>query len=171
MISPIFGTEGEFLGRVADVYRTVVAESDPDEGTTKAEALAEAVLRLRDMVDAGDLHIPLDFALRRAVDRVDELDGRGADRSLARVMAGQLALDGTDLDVVVILGEGRRKPLRHIGDADLRAMDATRYRNLRNAQEAYSQWRDVYEPALAAAAIHGTIGAAFDSGAFGAAAA
>ena len=28
----------------------------------------------------------------------------------------------------------------------------TTYRNLRNAQEAYSQWRDVYEPALAAAA-------------------
>ena len=34
-----------------------------------------------------------------------------------------------------------------------------------------SQWRDVCEPALAAAATHGTIGAAFDSGAFGAAAA
>ena len=36
------------VGRVADLYRTVVAESDRDEGPTKAEALAESVLRLRE---------------------------------------------------------------------------------------------------------------------------
>ena len=82
-ITPIY-TEGDFLFYVADVYRSVVAESDPAEGTTISEAKSESVARLRDMVDGGDLTIPLDFALRHAIDRVDERDGRPPTRNSSR---------------------------------------------------------------------------------------
>lgn len=166
-VHPIY-TEGDFLDRVTEVYRAVVSEADPTDGTTKLEAQLEAITRLRDMVEGGDLAIPLDFALRRAVDRVDESDGKKADKVIESYVHGQPALDIEDdsLDTVVVLGYGKRKPLRHLRDEDLRDMDANRFQNLRNAQNAYAEWRDIYEPTLRAVVRYGTFGAAVCRGAF-----
>ena len=164
-ITPIY-TEGDFLFYVADVYRSVVAEADPDEGTTIAAAKVESVARLRDMVDGGDITIPLDFALRHAIDRVDERDGKAADKELKQALTGQgrLDLDGGHLDTVVVLGNGRRKPLRNLREADVESMDQERYKNLRNAQNAYDDWRITYELARAAVRKYGSIGAAVAAG-------
>jgi len=168
-IIPTYTDNATFLAVVAAAYRAVVAEADEYEGTTKSEAQQEAVARLRQMVDSGELSIPVDFALYRAVDRADESDGKSADKVIKRIVLGQPALDldaDAYLDTVVVLGDGLRKPLRNVREADLRLMDNNRYRSVRDQMNAYDDWRVVYEAALDAVVRFGTLAAAVDAGAF-----
>lgn len=154
---------------VLSIYRDVIGQCDPDEGTTKGEAKMIAARRVRDLVEAGELEVPVDLAISASIDRADSHDGGVADKVIARTMRGEDALgleDDPNLDVVVVLGEGRRKPLRYVNRDDLLSMDALRYRNMRAAATAYDEWRETFEQALAAIIAHGTFGDAAESGAF-----
>lgn len=159
----------EWNAKVREVYRTVVAECDPDEGVKLDEAKGVAAERIRSLVATGELRIPVDFAIRSALAKADENDGKIADRVIARMIRGEDALDFEDdpaLDCVVVLGDGLRKPLRYVKREDLLAMDSLRYKNMRAQIAAYDEWRETYERALSAVIKHGTFGAAVESGEF-----
>jgi hypothetical protein len=145
----------DWTARTREILREVAAElSDPDEGTTLAPMREEFIGRVRALIDAGDLKIPVDTAILAAFREADEHDGKSADKTMARRLRGEDSLDMDDdpgLAIVVTLGGGRRKPLAQINADDLREMDTLRYSNLRNAQNAYDVWRtDTYDPGLAA---------------------
>lgn len=159
----------EWDAQVLAIYREVIADSDPDEGTTKGEAKMIAARRIRDLVDAGRLDVPVDLAITASIDRADSHDGGVADRVIAKMLRGEEALgldDDPNLELVVVLGQGRRKPLRHVNRDDLLAMDRLRYQNMRAAAASYDEWREVYEQALVALLDYGTFGVAAESGAF-----
>lgn len=155
--------------KVREVYRQVVGESDPEDGVKLADARAGAASRLRELIEAGELTIPVDFAITAALAQADKSDGKVVDKIIARMMRGEDAFDIEDdpaLDCVVIVEARVRKPLRHIKSHDLLAMDALRYRNMRAATVAYDEWRETYERALAAVIKYGSFGEAVESGEF-----
>lgn len=158
----------EWNHAVRQEWRDVIAAS-PD-GTTLAEAREVASERLRDMVDRGELKIPVDSAILAALKDADKTDNRQADKMLGRVLNGEQALDmdgDSGLDVVVALGDGLRKTLRHINYHDLLLMDQLRYRNMRASVDAYDEWRSKYEAVMAPVMKHGSVGAAVASGELG----
>jgi len=153
---------------VLDVYRHVVATVE-DESIQRQEAFQQAESRLLEMYDEGSLKIPANEAIRAALLEVDKRDGSRADAVLEAALSGQdsFGMEGDPiLDVVVILGEGRRKLWRHVTSDDLREMDRLRYRNLRSQQHAYETWRDSYEPTLEALSRFPTFGDAVQHGGF-----
>lgn len=155
--------------KVRDVYREVIAACDPTDGTTKADAKTIAATRIRALIDAGELKVPVDTAVNAAIDKADASDSGSADKVMARAMRGEDALDldnDPGLDVVVALGEGKRKPLRFILPVDLMEMDRLRYRNVSVVNVAYTAWREDYDRALPAVTSYGSFGAAVESGAF-----
>jgi len=155
--------------KVREVYREVIAACDPTDGTTKADAKLVAAQRIRAHIDAGDLKVPIDTAINAAIDKADAADSGSADKVMARSMRDEDALDldnDPGMDVVVALGEGKRKPLRFILLVDLMEMDRLRYRNVSVVNIAYTAWREDYDRALPAVTLFGSFGAAVESGAF-----
>lgn len=159
----------EWTHRVRAIWREVISESDPQEGTTKAEAREVAAERIRELIDSGDLKIPVDTAINAAIDKADTDDGKATDRVLRALIDGTWCMEYEDdpiLDYVVKLGAGKRKPWRHVDKDDLVEIEQARYRNLRNAQNAYDEFRGYYDQALPVLMQHATLGAAAQSGAF-----
>lgn len=147
-------------------YRAAV-ESAGDDGTTRKEALDAVVFLIMPMIAAGQVTVPIEDAIRAAVERADRIDGQRADDVLRSAARGEHSF-GTDgdpiLDVVVVLGEGRRKTWRHVTRHDLTEMDRLRYRNMRSAADAYDRWRRDFEPWLEVLLRHATLGEAVESG-------
>ena len=159
----------EWTEKVRTIWREVIAEADPLEGTTKAEAREIAAARIRALVDVGELKIPVDTAIHAAIEKADADDGKATDRVLRAVVAGTAAFDLDDdpiLDFVVKLGAGKRKPWRNVGQADLIEIEQARYRNLHNAQSAYHEFRGYFERAFPVLSEFPTLGAAVEAGAF-----
>lgn len=159
----------EWDATVTRVYQQVVAEADPDEGTTTAEAFKEAAARIQVMVDSGELFVDVSQAIKAALRRADETQGRAADRVIKRLATGQEPLgldDDPALDFVVVLGDGKRKPWRHVTESDLRDMDRLRYQNYRKQMLAYDEWRESFDRVLPTVAQYRTVGNAVAAGAF-----
>lgn len=151
------------------IWREVIAEADPTEGTTKAAAREIAAARIHDLIDSGDLKIPVDTAINAAIEKADTDDGKATDRVLRAVVEGTWSMEYEDdpiLDYVVKLGAGRRKPWRHVTQADLIEVEQARYRNMHNAQTAYHDFRGYYDRAFLVLGQHSTFGDAAESGAF-----
>lgn len=154
---------------VLAVYREVVAAADPETGVRRQDAYATASERLLDMEARGELKIPPHEAIRAALRQADSADGARADAVLKVALEGQDAfgLEGDPiLDVVVVLGDGLRKPWRYVTRDDLMEMDRVRYRNVKSVNNAYDDWRTRFEPTLAALVRHTTFGEAVAAGAF-----
>lgn len=159
-----------FPTSVTRVYQQVVGESSPLNGTTKQDAFTEAVSRLTSMVQSGEIVIDIEAAIRAELGRADDQQGRAADAVIKRISDGQDTLDPEDgdpmLDIVVKLGDGKRKPWRHITMDDLISMDSLRYKNYRAQQVAYDEWRQSFEHVRPVLAIYPTVGEAVQAGAF-----
>lgn len=148
---------------VTRVYQEVIAEADPEDGMGRQEAFITAAARLQQMVDSGELFIDVSAAIRAALERADKSQGRAADSVIKRLASGQDDLgldDDPTLDIVVILGDGKRKPWRHVTADDLRDMDRLRYQNYRKQAIAYDEWRESYDAVLPVVSRHGTVGSA-----------
>lgn len=159
----------EWTAAVRDIWRQVIAEADPTEGTTKGAAREIAAERIRELVSSGDLKIPVDTAINAAIDKADTDDGKATDRALRAIVTGTDAFamdDDPILDFVVKLGAGKRKPWRNVNQADLIEMEQARYRNLHNAQAAYHEFRGYYDLAFPVLGEFSTLGDAVASGAF-----
>lgn len=156
----------KFYTTVRTTYRDVVARAHED-GTDLKNATDEVAEIVAPLIKQGDLTVPLDDLIRHAVNDVDRVDGRRADTALRAIANGEEALDLSGdpaLDVVVKLGNGRRKSLRYITQADLMLMDELRYANMRNAQDSYDRWRRTYEPWFRVLNRHATVETAHASG-------
>lgn len=154
---------------VTRVYQEVIAEADPDDGVGRQEAFTTAASRIQDMVNAGELFVDVSQAIRAALERADKSQGRAADAVIKRLATGQddLGLDDDQtLNIVVILGDGKRKPWRNVTADDLRDMDRIRYHNYRKQAVAYDEWRESYDAVLPIVSRHGTVGTAASRGAF-----
>ena len=161
--------EFEWDVTVTRVYQEVVGEADPEDGVGRQDAFISASTRLQEMVDSGELFIDVPQAIRAALERADRVQGRAADSVIKRLAMGQDSFDMDDdpgLDIVVILGNGRRKPWRHVTAEDLRDMDRLRYDNYRKQAIAYDEWRRSYDTVLPVVAQHGSVGTAAAAGAF-----
>lgn len=157
---------GGFQTEVQRVYRATVAHAGLD-GTLRQPAITAATEELLDMHARGELKVPVEDAIRAALTRADVSDGRLTDRVLRAASRGEFALteDGDPmLDIVVTLGSGLRKQWRFVTRADLMTMDAERYRNVRNVQTAYDEWRSMYDVWLPVLDRHGSFGDAVESG-------
>ena len=154
---------------VTRVYQEVIAEADPDDGVGRQEAFTTAANRIQDMVNAGELFVDVSQAIRAALERADKSQGRAADAVIKRLATGQDDLgldDDPTLNIVVILGDGKRKPWRNVTADDLRDMDRIRYHNYRKQAVAYDEWRESYDAVLPIVSRHGTVGTAASRGAF-----
>lgn len=152
---------------IARIYRAVVADAGR-EGISRKEAIEQVVRQARPLVESGSLVLDTDDLIRQMVKRVDESDGNRADHILAEIGAGQddLGVDcSAHLDIVAILGKGKRKAIRFIGRVDLIEMNEIRYGNVRAAQTAYFKgWKPQYDAWLPILVRNATIGAAVLAG-------
>ena len=97
------------------------------------------------------------------------MDRRNANRTIeAAIVVGELGSIDPKLapNIVVILGDGKRKPWRNVTADDLRDMDRIRYHNYRKQAVAYDEWRESYDAVLPIVSRHGTVGTAASRGAF-----
>lgn len=152
---------------ITRIYREATAEAGP-EGADRQDTIMVCANRIAREISAGRLSYELDDFIRSELIRVDESDGKKADAILRLAATGQGSFEMTDdlLEVVVTLGAGRRKQWREVTATDLRDMDTVRYRNLRNAQIAYNEWRVSYDAALPVLMQFGTFGDAHAAGGF-----
>lgn len=150
---------------VSRVWRETVASYGSD-GINRPEAMESAAATLMVEVRAGRLSIDLDRAVRDALARADESDGRAADKIIERAAYGEVLLVDADLDVVVTLGAGMRKVWRDVSAEDLEVMDAVRFENFRKVSASYTRFNKAVTRIMATVSAHGTVGAAYDAGGF-----
>lgn len=163
-------TELDWDTTVSRIYREVVADSAA-EGIDRQVAYDTAVARLVRMIRSGALDLPMDVAVRAALDRADDRDARRADSVLRRIAAGETSLltevGDPLLDVIVKLGGGRRKAWRDVTAEDLQVMTELRAKNARIVVESFSQWReDAATVLLGLGGQHESLGAAVEAGVF-----
>jgi len=164
------GIDYEWEATVTRIYREVIGEADPQEGTSRQEAFAVATQRIVDMLNSGELFLDPTAAIKAALARADEAQGRAGDSIIKVLATGQesYTFDGDPLlDTVVVLGAGRRKPWRHVTVTDLRDMNRLRYENKRQVEAAYKEWQENFDHLLPSVAQYGTVGEAAAAGALG----
>jgi hypothetical protein len=156
---------------VEAIYAEVVAEADPETGTTRRAATAVAAERILHAIDDGDLKPDMLDIVKRALSHADETHGKRGDKLIEETVTGAITLFDCDaqLNTVVTLGRGLRKLWRYINEDDIISMDELRADNLRKQEDAYwNSWRPYFEPARRALRQHQNIENAISSGAFGA---
>lgn len=150
---------------ITRVYREAIA-SYGVEGVDRKEAIESAVETLMIDVRAGRFTVDIERALRNDLRRADEADGRSADAILHRAAFGEVPLLTADLDVVVTLGAGRRKSWGDVTFDDLAAMNEIRYRNYKQARDAFEEFNGAFIRVREVLQEHTTFGAAFEAGGF-----
>ncbi|MGG7509045.1 hypothetical protein [Plantibacter sp. YIM 135249] len=151
--------------QITRVYRETVGLYGT-EGVNRMEAVESGVATLMVEWKAGRLEVDIERYFRRRLVEADERDGRSADTIIRRAAFGDTPLDVADLDVVVTLGAGLRKQWADVSVADLTAMNTIRYRNFRQAEEAYDQFNSAFVRIREMVLEHGTFGAAYEAGGF-----
>lgn len=154
-----------FKETVSRVYREHGALYK-DAPVPRSEIVESATADLMIEVKAGRLEIDAEEAIRAALMQADESDGRAADRILARAARGEVPLAADDLDVIVTLGKGMRKPWGSITAEDVDAMNQLRFENMRKTRDAYSAFNADVMAIREVLKEHGTFGAAFEAGGF-----
>lgn len=148
---------------ISKIYRDTVA-AHGREGVDRSVAIAEATEKVLAEIAAGRYQLDRVAAIRASLIRVDESEGRTADQIIRRAAGTDgAALEAADLDVIVTLGGGRRKPWGEVTNADLSSMNEIRFKNYRTAERAYSEFNEAYLRIRPAVFMHGTIGAAFEA--------
>lgn len=154
-----------------DIYSRVwfeTIDAAAETGMSKADAEAQAVATLMVEVNAGRLTLDLESAVLSQVRKADEAHGRMADSLLSKIAAGDALLFTEDLDYVVTLGGGLRKAWYFVDAADLDAMNEIRYKNYRSVRESFQEFNGNVIAVRPIVVEHGTMGAAYEAGAFGA---
>lgn len=113
----------------------------------KLDMFARAAEAIRERIHSGELELPIEDAIHAALSAADSRDGQAADNILAKIARGEIGLNlwpDPQLDVVVILGRGRRKAWKHVTADDLSDMADLRNQNTRAARRAERRFlRDV----------------------------
>lgn len=154
-----------FKETVARVYRETTASYN-GAPVQRAEIIESAAASLLIEVRAGRLAIDTESAIRAALMQADESDGRAADRIIARAARGEVPLSEDDLDVIVTLGKGYRKPWRDVTANDLTAMNQLRFDNVQKTRDAYSVFNADVLAIRGLLEEYGTFGEAFEAGGF-----
>lgn len=153
-----------FKETVSRVYREHAATYAGQ--VTRAELIESATASLMVEVRAGRLTVNAESAIRAALVKADESDGRSADRIISRAARGDVPLVVSDLDVVVTLGGGMRKAFWTLTDTDLDQMIEVRRANFVKVRESFHEFRVDAQIVQWAVREHGTFGAAFQAGGF-----
>lgn len=157
----------EWVDTITRIYREALAEAGP-EGADRQEVLIVAGARVATEVRSGRLAYTIDSFIQSELIKVDESDGKRADQIIRTAATGQGAFELSDavLDVVVTLGNGRRKSWRDVTRDDLVAMNEVRYRNYKAVRDSYQDWFKSYRAIVPVLLQHKTFGAAVAAGGF-----
>ena len=160
-------SNNEWVDTITRIYREALSEAGPD-GADRQEVLIVAGARVATEVRAGRLAYTLDRYIQSELIRVDESDGKKADTIIRVAATGQGAFDLSDavLDVVVTLGNGRRKSWRDVNSDDLVAMNKVRYHNYKAVRDSYQEWFKSYRAIIPVVLQYKTFGAAVAAGGF-----
>lgn len=146
---------------IARIYRETVA-SYGREGVDRSVAIQAATERVLVEIREGRYRVDELAAIRSELVTVDEREGRTADQILRRAAGTDaMPLEAADLDIIVTLGGGRRKPWAEVTHSDLRSMNEIRFQNYRRAKAAYDDFSEAYSLLREPLFMHGTVGAAF----------
>lgn len=154
--------------KLTEVYREIVGRADEALGIERRAALDEAVPEIVALITSGDIALPVADLVRVALTKTDEAEGQSVSKVLKALAEGRETLPMDDdpmLDVVVSLGNGRRKPWRHVTVPDLREMDLIRNKNRIQVEDAYQEDSKRLRKLEAAVGPYGTVGAALKAGA------
>ena len=125
---------------VTEEYRRAVeTHGDDHAGINRQDAFAHANAAIRARLHSGEVELPIDDAIHAALVEADGRDGASADKILARIARGEVGLSiwpDPMLDVIVTLGNGRRKPWKRVTADDLQDMAALRTRNTNAARRS-----------------------------------
>lgn len=159
--------ESPWSDTITRIYREALVESGPD-GADRQEVLIVAGARIATEIRAGRLGYTLDSFIRSELIKVDESDGKKADAIIRAAATGQGSFELTDaaLEVVVTLGNGRRKVWRDVGVDDLAVMNDVRYRNYKAVRDSYQDWFKSYRAIVPVVLEFKTFGAAVAAGGF-----
>lgn len=153
-----------FKETVARVYREHAATYAGE--VPRAELIEGATASLLVEVRAGRLAIDEESAIRAALVKADEADGKSADRIISKAARGEVPLVADDLDVVVTLGGGMRKTFWLVTNADVDQMLEVRNRNYAKVRDSFRDFRMDVDAILPVLEKYGTFGAAFEAGGF-----
>lgn len=152
-----------FNEAVTSEYRRAVARlGDSTTTAKKLDAFAFAAEALMNRIHTGELELPIEDALHAALAAADARDGQTADSILGRLARGELGLDlwpDPMLDIVVILGRGRRKAWKHVTADDLSDMAELRNQNTKAARRAERRFIKDVETVYADLVTAGSVGA------------
>ena len=155
---------------VADTYRQEVRRIVEHTGTAadRKDASAAAVAILVEQAKRGTIQVDLEAYFAEQVKHADELDGAKADTILAKATdTGALTLFDVDLDVIVTLGKGKRKPWNFVTLDDLVEMNTIRFENTRRVQAAYrNDWLPKFYAVAEVLDAYLTFGDAYRAGGF-----
>jgi len=160
-------SDNEWVDTITRIYREALAEAGP-EGADRQEVLMVAAARVAMEVRSGRLAYTIDSFIQSELIKVDESDGKKADTIIRAAAIGQASFDLSDavLDVVVTLGNGRRKSWRDVNSDDLVAMNEVRYRNYKAVRDSYQDWFKSYRAIAPVLLQYKTFGAAVAAGGF-----
>lgn len=129
-----------FHETVTAEYRKAVARFGSTTATVnKLDAFAHASEVIRQLLHDEVIELPVEDAIHAALQSADARDGQAADNILAQVARGELGLDiwpDPRLDIVVVLGRGRRKAWAHVTADDLSDMAELRNQNTKAARRS-----------------------------------
>lgn len=146
---------------VAEYRRVVAAQGSSAEHVNKLDMFAIAADTIRQRIHDGELDIPIEDAIHAALEKADSRDGQAADGILARIARGEVGLSMWPdplLDVVVTLGQGRRKAWKHVTAEDLAAMADLRNQNTKAARRSERRFLKDVEAVYADLVIAGSVG-------------
>lgn len=151
-----------FQDVVTAEYRRAISErSSEDTAADRQDAFAFAGAAIRQRIHDGEIEIPLEDAIHAALLHADSREGAAADSILTKIVNGDIGLDlwpDPQLDVVVTLGAGRRKPWRHVTAEDLTAMHGLRRKNTNAARRAERRFLKDVNAIYADVVTAGTVG-------------
>lgn len=161
MSDPI--TAVAFHDAVTEEYRRAVAKhGNAGAAVNKLDMFARASEAIRMRIHAGEIEIPIEDAIHAALSAADAKDGATADSILAQIARGELGLDlwpDPRLDIVVVLGAGRRKAWKHVTVDDLSDMAELRNRNTKAARRSERRFLNDVQTVYADLVTAGSIGA------------
>jgi hypothetical protein len=152
-----------FHEAVTEEYRRAVAtHGNSGAAVNKLDMFAHAAEAIQMRIHSGEIEIPVEDAIHAALSAADQRDGATADNILAQVARGELGLDlwpDPRLDIVVVLGAGRRKAWKHVTADDLSDMAELRNRNTKAAQRSERRFLADVKTVYADLVTAGSIGA------------
>lgn len=151
-----------FHDAVTQAYRAAVAKhGNTERGINRQDAIAHAMTALIPRLESGELSLPYEDALHAALMQADSREGSTADSILAKIARGDIGLSiwpDPLLDVVVVLGGGRRKAWKHVTPDDLADMAELRSQNTRAARRSERRFLRDVTAVQSALILAGTVG-------------